>query len=75
MGNIICGVPVRNTPECFICSKKINTPPYITCVRCNIALHEDCEQSFRKSKGDNWCICPRCDRCGSLGIIVLPTPK
>ena len=60
------GKSAKNT--CFLCSNQITENKYIKCVRCNILLHDDCEKQF-----SNTCytICPRCDRCGSLGQIDL----
>lgn len=53
--------------KCFTCSKKITENKYIKCVRCNILLHKQCEEL---TSNKYYTICPRCDRCGSLGSIV-----
>lgn len=67
MGNIIPHGNVSKTPECFVCAQKINTMPYTKCLRCNTSLHNECEQLFKESNGNiHYCVCPRCDRCGSL---------
>ena len=58
--------PAKNT--CFLCSNQITENKYIKCVRCNILLHDDCEAQYTKTC---YTICPRCDRCGSLGMIAL----
>ena len=53
---------------CFLCSKQITGKTYTICVQCNILLHNDCEAEHTKTC---YTICPRCDRCGSLGKIIL----
>jgi len=56
----------KNNKKCFKCSKIIDDKTYIICVRCKIALHENCEKSY----GHNYfTVCPRCDSCGSLGTM------
>ena len=59
--------------QCFICNKRINTENYIKCVRCNITLHNDCEETYRNIK--KYCQCPGCKRIGSLGTIVSYTSQ
>ena len=54
----------KNDKKCFTCSKMIHDKTYIICVRCKIALHNDCESSYGHKY---YTICPRCDRGGSLG--------
>ena len=55
---------------CYTCSKNIDDKTYIICVRCKIALHNDCEASYGNKY---FTVCPRCDRCGSLGTMHSPT--
>ena len=66
--NMFCtidnGKNINNTKICYKCSKKINESRYVICVRCKISLHEICEALYGHKY---WTICPRCDRCGSLG--------
>ena len=59
----------QNTTEnkCVICKKKIDTINFITCVRCNHSLHNECEEIYRNTKG--YCECPNCQYIGSLGSI------
>jgi hypothetical protein len=52
---------------CVICKKKIETINFITCVRCNHSLHNECEEIDRINKG--YCECPNCQHIGSLGTI------
>jgi hypothetical protein len=60
---------VSNKKACFKCSKKITDATYIICVRCKIALHNNCEETYGNKY---WTVCPRCDRCGSLGTMHSP---
>ena len=68
--NLFCrsdnGNNIKNTKICYKCSNIINESSYVICVRCKIALHDSCEASYGNKY---WTICPRCDRCGSLGTI------
>lgn len=63
----------QNTSEniteniCVICKKKIDTINFITCVRCNHSLHNECEEIYSITKG--FCECPNCQHVGSLGSI------
>ena len=75
MGTIISRFGNRNDENknvkiktCYKCSKKINETSYVICVRCNISLHEYCEASYGYKY---YTVCPRCDRCGSLGTIHI----
>ncbi len=55
--------------KCYTCSKKIDDKTYIICVRCEIALHNECEASYGHKY---YTVCPRCDRGGSLGTMHAP---
>jgi hypothetical protein len=55
---------------CYCCSKKIDDKTFIICVRCKIALHNDCEASYGHKY---YTVCPRCDRGGSLGTMYANT--
>jgi len=55
---------------CYSCSKKIDDRSFIICVRCKIALHNYCEESYGYKY---YTVCPRCDRCGSLGTMYANT--
>jgi hypothetical protein len=68
MGNIISNhnkTAIENV--CIICKKNIETINFITCVRCNHSLHNECEEIDRNNKG--YCECPNCQHIGSLGSI------
>jgi hypothetical protein len=56
----------KNNKQCFKCSKIIDDRTYIICVRCKIALHNECEESYGHKYYTH---CPHCDRCGSLGTL------
>jgi len=58
----------KNQRICYICSEYIKEKKFTICVRCEICLHNRCEESFRNTK--YYTICPRCDRCGSLGVKI-----
>jgi len=51
---------------CYTCSKQIQDKTFIICVRCQISLHNKCEQSYGHKY---YTVCPRCDRGGSLGTM------
>jgi hypothetical protein len=51
---------------CYCCLKKIDDKSFIICVRCKIALHNNCEVSYGNKYNT---MCPRCERYGSLGTI------
>ena len=57
---------------CYTCLKIIDDKTYIICVRCKIALHNDCETSYGHKY---YTVCPRCDRGGSLGTMYAPNNK
>uniref|UniRef100_A0A6C0DL85 RING-type domain-containing protein n=1 Tax=viral metagenome TaxID=1070528 RepID=A0A6C0DL85_9ZZZZ len=68
MGNCISnGIKTTNDNICVICKKKIETINFVTCVRCNHSLHNECEEIDRNKKG--YCECPNCQHIGSLGSI------
>jgi hypothetical protein len=54
----------KNKTICFICSEDIKEKQFTVCVRCEIGIHNICEESYRTNK--YYTVCPRCDRCGSL---------
>ena len=66
---MFCNKNVNNNKICYTCSKNIDDKTYIICVRCKIALHNDCEVSYGHKY---YTVCPRCDRCGSLGTMHAP---
>jgi hypothetical protein len=55
--------------KCYKCLQKIDDATYIICVRCKIALHNSCEETYGHKY---YTICPRCDRGGSLGTMYAP---
>jgi hypothetical protein len=59
---------ITNDIICLICYDKIETIKFVTCLRCNIFMHDHCEKSYRKTRG--YCKCPHCQQIGTLGIYV-----
>jgi hypothetical protein len=57
---------------CFTCSKKIDDKSFVICVRCKIVLHNNCEETYGNKY---YCVCPRCDKVGSLGTMYAPNDK
>jgi hypothetical protein len=71
MGTISSRYRVNNhTNECLICWDKIITNNFTKCLRCNIVLHDDCEETYRNVQNYYYCKCPHCQRIGSLGSIT-----
>jgi len=70
MGNIIMSMMRKKKVEkCFLCSKNIehNNKVYICCTKCQISLHEYCEDTYRqKSNNTINCKCPHCKAIGSM---------
>lgn len=58
----------KNKAICFICLEHIQEKEHTVCVRCQIGIHNICEESYRTNK--YFTVCPRCDRCGSLATKV-----
>lgn len=56
---------------CLICWENIENYKWTKCLRCNITLHDICEETYRNQKG--YCKCPHCQRIGSLGIYTIWT--
>jgi len=60
---------------CYCCSKKIDDKTFIICVRCKIALHNDCEESYG-NKYYTVCPNPVCNKehpRGTLGKMYANT--
>ena len=58
----------KNKTICFICSENIKEKQFTVCVRCNIGIHNICEELYRTNK--YYTICPHCERCGSLATKI-----
>lgn len=54
-----------STAECIICWDCIGNQQWTTCVRCDIIMHNHCEELYRKDKG--YTECPHCRRIGCIG--------
>lgn len=52
--------------KCYLCLKQINMKQHtITeCIKCNIILHNYCEEVFRGTT--TYCKCPKCKSIGTL---------
>jgi hypothetical protein len=56
-------------PLCVICKKKIDNCDLVTCLRCNITLHYECEENHNPHEGRQlYTKCPKCHRIGTLGF-------
>ena len=64
MGNSTSKQNIIESNTCLICWDNINTQ---TCVKCNITLHNLCEETYRGEK--EYCECPHCRRVGTIGIL------
>jgi hypothetical protein len=70
MGNCILNrIKTANDNICLICKKNIDTINFVTCVRCNHSLHNECEEIDRNMKGYCECPNPNCQYVGSLGTV------
>jgi len=58
-----------NDKSCLICWEKIINENFVKCVRCNILLHNYCEERYRSYR--KYCKCPHCQRIGTLGSIPI----
>ena len=54
--------------SCFLCSENIDSD-VCKCIRCNIKLHNYCEETYRSGKF--YCECPHCRRIGTLSIYSI----
>lgn len=57
--------------RCLICWE-LPTTQYIECLRCNINLHEACEQQYKSNNSQ--CKCPHCQKINTLVIKPLKPP-
>ena len=67
MGNSTSKQNIIESNTCLICWDNINTQTWCKCVKCNITLHNLCEETYRGEKG--YCECPHCRRVGTIGIL------
>lgn len=65
MINNISNQNAHELGKCLICWENIGTQKWSKCVRCNIILHNLCEEIYRGDK--KICQCPHCRRIGSIG--------
>jgi len=65
MGNILSNQNIIQPTYCLICWDNIYSQNWCKCVRCNIILHDSCEETYRNEKG--YTECPHCRRIGSIG--------
>ena len=56
---------------CLICWENINNNKWTKCIKCNITLHDRCEETYRGEL--LYCKCPHCQRIGTLGIFTIWT--
>jgi hypothetical protein len=71
MGNCLSTKKIRRTPtdnnECFICWENINAKNIITCMVCNIKLHDSCEKRYKKTMYG--CRCPHCQQINQFNLV------
>ena len=66
MGNNISYQPINEINSCLICWENIDDPQFCKCIKCNIILHNLCEETYRGQK--RYCECPHCRRIGTIGF-------
>jgi hypothetical protein len=68
MGNYISN---QKNKLCLICQENINTNTYewCECIKCNIALHNFCEENYRANK--KYTECPNCHKIGTIGCFNI----
>ena len=59
----------ENNKTCLICWDYITADKWVMCVRCKILLHNECFEKDRQIHNRNHCLCPHCQRVGSLGAL------
>jgi hypothetical protein len=69
MGNNISNQKTIKPNECLICWENIDTQHLCKCVKCNILLHDLCEELYRGNK--KYCECPHCRRVGTIGSFII----
>jgi hypothetical protein len=66
MGNNISNpTNVDETETCLICWENIDSKKWSKCIKCNIVMHNSCEENYRGERG--YCKCPHCQRAGTIG--------
>ena len=56
-----------HSDNCLVCWEIIQKHNLVSCSRCNIQMHDFCYVNYNKIKNYNYCICPHCQRVGTLG--------
>jgi hypothetical protein len=67
MGNSISNKVIDEYNTCFICWENVETQQWSKCVKCNIVLHNLCEERYRGEK--TYCECPHCRRIGTIYLV------
>ena len=54
--------------RCFICWEEEENPNTICviCLGCDIVMHGECENKLREMNARHYCLCPHCQRIGTL---------
>jgi len=65
MGNNISNQNITEDNTCLICWENVYSLQLCKCIRCNIILHNLCEEKYRGQK--RYCECPHCRRIGTIG--------
>jgi len=58
---------------CLVCWKRIQKPSLVSCSKCNIQMHDFCYANYNKIKNYKFCICPNCQRVGTLEQGIVST--
>lgn len=70
MGNNISNQNTTENNSCLICWEIIDDIQQLSkCVRCNIVMHNICEELYRLEK--KYCKCPHCCRIGTIGYMKM----
>ena len=56
----------NNNDKCIVCWDKNLQHQLVSCNKCNIQMHDFCYANYNKIKNYNFCICPHCQRVGTL---------
>lgn len=68
MGNNITNQNRNVDNTCLICWEIVDNQQLCKCIRCNIVLHNSCEEIYRGQK--RYCKCPHCRRIGTIGSYI-----
>jgi hypothetical protein len=70
MGNNISNHNIIEPTSCLICWDNIEDNTWCKCIKCNIMLHDSCEETYRIIKNIEYTECPHCRRKGCIGSYI-----